>query len=144
MMTINNLHQLVENQTKKTPHAIALLYLDKEMTYAQLNEKSNQLAHYLYLKNLTPEEPIAICLERFFDLFVAILAVLKVGCTYVPLEPRHPPKRLQGVVEDCQARIVSTQSHLVSAFEGLAVDKIRLDVERDLLRTHSTLLSYFY
>ncbi len=137
-MTINNLHQLVEKQAKKTPDQTALLYLDKKMSYAQLNAQANQLAHYLRLKQVSPEEPIAICIERCFDLFVAILAVLKAGCAYVPLEPRQPPKRLQWIIGDSKARILLTQSHLMPAFEDLPIEKIRVDVERDILRAQNT------
>ncbi|ORX94727.1 amino acid adenylation, partial [Basidiobolus meristosporus CBS 931.73] len=107
------IHQLVEKQVEKTPENIALQFEDKEwITYAELNRRSNQLAHYLIRLGAGPETIIPICLEKSILMVVAILGVLKAGAAYVPLDPEHPEERVSFIVSETKARISLTTSDL--------------------------------
>jgi non-ribosomal peptide synthetase component F len=90
------IHQLFEEQVKKTPNNIALVFEGESLTYRTLNERANQLAHYLreqyqqtHHTTLKPDTLIALCLERSFEMVIGILGVLKAGGAYVPVEPSY-------------------------------------------------------
>jgi amino acid adenylation domain-containing protein len=103
------IHGLFEEQVQKTPDCIALVYDDLRLTYRQLNERANQLAAYLQVGYpIKPDNLIALCLDRSEHLIVAILAVLKVGAAYVPLDPANPDGRIQFILADTGALIVLT------------------------------------
>jgi non-ribosomal peptide synthetase component F len=82
------IHQLFEEQVKRTPNNIAVVFEDQQLSYKQLNEEANQLARYISKQN--PSELIAICIDRSLEMIIAILAVLKAGCAYVPIDPNYP------------------------------------------------------
>lgn len=113
------LHARFEEQAFKTPHAIALLDGDKQMTYQTLNEKSNQLAHHLrrhYANKkavLQPDTLIAICLDRSFDMVIAILGILKAGAAYVPISSTYPMERIQYILDDSNCQLLLTQMDLL-------------------------------
>ena len=86
-------HQLFEEQVKKTPDSIAVVFEDEQVTYRELNTRANQLAHYLSALGVAPERLVAICLERSVEMIVSILAVLKAGAAYVPIDPNYPIER---------------------------------------------------
>lgn len=136
-MSYECVHHLFEEQVRKNPHHVALLYKEKELTYGELNSRANQLAHYLIEKKVKLEQPIGICIERSFELFIAILAVLKAGCAYVPLEPRNPIERILWMVKDANIQIVLTQSHLMDIFSRYQVEKVRLDADWDEIEPRS-------
>ena len=98
------IHQLFEEQVKKTPNHIALVFEEQALTYKALNEEANQLARYLRKQN--PGEFIAICMGRSLDMVIAILGVLKAGCAYVPIDPNYPKERIDYILEDTRATIV--------------------------------------
>lgn len=102
-------HQLFEEQVAKTPDAIALVFEDQQLSYQALNAKANQLAHYLQTMGVKPDNLVAICMERSFDLVIGLLAILKAGAAYVPLDPTYPRERLAFMLEDSQASILLTQ-----------------------------------
>jgi len=103
------LHQLFEEQVLRTPAAIALVYEDKQLTYQELNQQANQLAHYLLQQyQVKPDELIALCLNRNELMVVAILAVLKSGAAYVPIEPDYPDERIFYILQDTKTRVVLT------------------------------------
>jgi amino acid adenylation domain-containing protein len=106
------LHELFARQAAKTPGAVALVCAGQRMTYRDLDERSNQLAHHLVALGARPQAMIGVCLTRSFDLVVAILAVLKAGGAYLPLDPENPPDRLRFLMEDAAAKILITQQHL--------------------------------
>ncbi len=97
---------LFSEQAKKTPFRRALSFGNKTLTYRQLDEKTNQLANYLKSKGVKKGEHIPICLERSVDLVIAILAVLKSGGTYVPLDPEYPTERIRFMLQDTGAKII--------------------------------------
>jgi amino acid adenylation domain-containing protein len=106
------IHQLFEEQVAKTPDAVAVVFEDQQLTYRQLNERSNQLAHYLRSIGAGPEALVGICLERSIEMIVGLLGILKTGGTYVPLDPTHPKDRLACILEDAQVSVLLTQLRL--------------------------------
>jgi amino acid adenylation domain-containing protein len=97
------LHQLFEEQVEKTLQAEALCFEDTSLTYEELNQKANQLAHVLLDKGVRAETPVAIALERSFEMVISVLAILKAGGCYVPLDSSMPQERMLFVLEDTKA-----------------------------------------
>ncbi|MGF6736052.1 amino acid adenylation domain-containing protein [Paraburkholderia youngii] len=102
------IHQLFEEQTERTPEAIALVHENQQLKYAELNEKANRLAHRLILSGVAAGDYVATLLERSIDLIVAQLAILKAGAAYVPLDPQGPAERHAWILDDCSARLLIT------------------------------------
>ena len=113
-------HQLFEEQVLKSPEAAAVVFEDESLSYAELNCRSNQLAHYLRELGVRPDDRVAICVERGFAMIVALLAVLKAGGAYVPLDPAYPVERLRFMIQDAEPVSLLTQSHLKSLFSGIS------------------------
>ena len=109
-------HQLFEEQVEKTPDAAAVVFEDTSLSYAELNTKANQLAHYLIDLGVKPDDRVAICAERGLEMVVALLAALKAGGAYVPLDPAYPVERLRFMIEDSTPVVLLTQSHLREIF----------------------------
>ena len=101
-------HHLFEQQVEKSPDSIALVVQKQRLSYRELNIRANQLAHYLMEQGVGPEKVVAICLPRSVDTIVAILAVLKAGGTYLPLDPEYPRQRLLHMFQDSQASVLLT------------------------------------
>lgn len=115
------LHQLFEAQCHHSPDAIAARFdpfpvphSSSQLTYSQLNARANQLAHHLHAIGISPETPIGLYLDRSLDLAIAILAVLKAGAAYVPLDPSYPAERLHFMLRDAQIQLVLSHSSLDS------------------------------
>ncbi len=106
------IHQLFELQAAQSPEAIALVFEDRQLTYAQLNARADHLAQLLIAKGIKQEELVAICVERSFDMIVGSLAILKAGGAYVPLDPDYPAERLAFMLNDTEATILLTQTTL--------------------------------
>ncbi|MFF2355011.1 amino acid adenylation domain-containing protein, partial [Kitasatospora sp. NPDC058115] len=102
-------HHAFEHQAAATPDALALTFEDTHLTYAQLNERANRIAHHLIEQGATPETLVAVCLERGIDLIPTILGVLKSGAGYLPLDPSNPVERLGYILGHARAQIVVTQ-----------------------------------
>ncbi|WAN69719.1 amino acid adenylation domain-containing protein [Moorena producens JHB] len=107
------IHQLFEEQVELTPDAVAVVFEDKHLTYRQLNNRANQLAHYLRSLGVVPEVLVGICVERSLEMVVGLLGILKAGGAYVPLDPAYPQERLTYILEDSQVSILVTQKHLI-------------------------------
>ena len=105
-----NIQQLFEAQVKRTPDAVAIVFQNKQLTYSQLNQQVNQLAHYLQSLGVTAETLVGICIERSFNTIVGLLAILKAGGAYVPLDPAYPPERLAYMVKDANISVLLTQT----------------------------------
>ncbi|MEN9868154.1 MAG: hypothetical protein RL748_3744, partial [Pseudomonadota bacterium] len=127
-----SIHALFEAQVEKHPTAIALLFEDQCWRYDELNRRANQLAHYLIQHQpLRPDTLIGICLERSPEMVIGMLAVLKAGAAYVPLDPDYPQQRLAYMLEHAQLHTVLTQRHLaartpVSPAQALYLDDPQL------------------
>ena len=113
----NCIHHLFELQAAKTPSSIAVVFEDQKLTYQQLNQKANQVAHYLRSRGVTAESLVGICVERSLDMIIGLLGILKAGGAYVPLDPGYPPERLTYMLEDADVEIVLTQADLVAYLE---------------------------
>lgn len=106
------IHQLFERCAATTPDAPALTFRNATITYAELNRRANRLARRLRAEGVAPRERVAISLDRGFDLFTAMWAVLKAGAAYVPLDPAYPRDRLDYMLADSDAKVVIDASYL--------------------------------
>ncbi|WP_208341649.1 polyketide synthase [Aetokthonos hydrillicola] len=107
------IHQLFEEQVENTPDAIAVILEEDHLTYHELNDRANKLAHYLQSLGVESGMLVGICLERSLEMIVALLGILKVGGVYVPLDPAYPQDRLEWMLTDTQASVLLTQSRLL-------------------------------
>lgn len=112
------IHELFAAQTHRTPDAIALVYEGQKMTYQQLDQRANQLAHLLLQHGVTTETLVCISLHRSFEMFIGILGIQKAGAAYVPLDPATPASRLSFLLDDAQATICLTQKQLKPVFSN--------------------------
>ncbi|MDZ8187534.1 MAG: amino acid adenylation domain-containing protein [Nostoc sp. ChiSLP02] len=131
------IHQLFESQVEKTPEEIAVIFEDKQISYLELNQRANQLAHYLQTLNVKPEVLVGICLERSLETIVGLLAILKAGAAYVPLDPTYPSERLALMLEDSQLPILLTKQHLLAKLPDHQASIVCLDSDRDLITQQS-------
>ena len=106
------IHELFERQAAAKPEAVAVVLNNKQLTYRELNERANRLAHYLRRLGTGPESLVAVCLERSAEAVVAILGVLKAGGAYLPLDPSYPRERLSWMLADAGAQTVITKEYL--------------------------------
>ncbi|HEV7474838.1 MAG TPA: amino acid adenylation domain-containing protein [Pyrinomonadaceae bacterium] len=125
------LHELFDAQVKRTPEAIALVCEQEQLTYRQLDQRANQLANYLRALGVGPEVLVALCLDRSPNMIVGVLAVLKAGGAYLPLEPEHPAERLAFTLADSGASILLTEGNRWKNFAGAAVKVVQLDADMD-------------
>ena len=95
-----SIQQLIERQVERTPEAVALIFGDQRLTYRELNERANQLAHYLRALNVGPEALVGVLMERSVEMVVALLGIMKAGGAYVPLDPQYPQERVAFMLED--------------------------------------------
>jgi amino acid adenylation domain-containing protein len=107
-----SIHQLFQKQAQLRPQDVAVVCDARRLTFAELNARANQLAHYLRKRGVGPEVRVAICVERSVEMIVGLLAILKAGGTYVPLEPSFPAERIAFIQGDSQARVLLTQQRL--------------------------------
>jgi len=113
-------HELFETQIVETLKTVAVVYEEKQLTYAELNAQANQLAHYLRELGVKPDVRVAICVERSLTMVVGLLAVLKAGGAYVPLDPVYPAERLEYMLADSAPVVMLTEGDLESGQkEGL-------------------------
>ncbi|MCP4417209.1 MAG: amino acid adenylation domain-containing protein, partial [Chloroflexi bacterium] len=106
-------HELIAQQAMQTPDAPALVFAEQQMSYAELNGRSNQLAHTLQANGIGPEEKVGIFLDRSFEMVIAVLAVFKAGGAYVPLDPAYPPDRIAYMVADSGMSMILTAELLL-------------------------------
>ncbi|NGO07967.1 amino acid adenylation domain-containing protein [Streptomyces sp. HC44] len=123
------LHELFERQVAATPDAVALVYEDEELTYAELNARANRLAHHLRGTGVLPGTLVGVCVERSVELVATVLAVFKSGGVYVPLDPDYPADRLSHMVRDAKAAVLVTRRELLPLVEGSGATEVLLDDE---------------
>src|SRR5207247_3051340 len=129
---------LVAGQAAATPDAVALVAGNQRLTYRELNQRANQLAHYLQTLGVRPNVLVGLCVERSLDMVVGLLGILKAGGAYVPLDPGYPAERLAFMVEDAQAPVLVTQQHLVSRLPAHGAWLLCLDADAVLLAQQHT------
>jgi amino acid adenylation domain-containing protein len=122
-------HELFEQQVLRTPQAPAVEYEGKSLSYRELNEQANRLAHHLRGLGVGPDERVAICVRRSPEMMVGILAVLKAGGAYMPLDPGYPSERLQYMLDDSAPRVLLTQAGLCGGPLELAAELAVLELD---------------
>lgn len=121
-------HELFDAQVKLTPHAVAVVFENFQLTYDELNQKANRLAHYLIEeRQVKPDMLVGICVERSLDMVVGVLAILKAGCAYVPLDPTLPEKLLAAILDDIGEGLLLTETKLTNKFQAIACQTIVID-----------------
>ncbi len=125
--TTNFIHGLVERQVELTPDAVAIVFGDQSLTYRQLNERSNQLAHYLRLHGVGGDVFVGVCLERSLEMMVALLGILKAGGAYVPLDPAYPSEHLSFLLEDTGTQFLLTTKALSETLPETSARMVFLD-----------------
>ena len=108
------IHQLIELQAQKTPDAVAIIFEQQQLTYRELNHRSNQLASYLQNLGVKADTKVGICIERSLAMVVGLLGILKAGGAYLPLDPAYPQERLSLMLEDAQVKFLLTQESLLN------------------------------
>lgn len=103
------IHELIETQAEESPNHIALIFEDKQLSYQQMNDLSNQLANYLIKYGVNPEDHVGISVDRSLNMVVGMLAILKTGAAYVPLDPSLPNERLSFIASDSGMKLILTQ-----------------------------------
>src|SRR5262249_27774289 len=121
------LHELIEEQVERSPEAVAVVFEQEQLTYAELNGRANQLARYLRELGIGPEMRVGICLERSLEMVIGLLGVLKAGGAYGPLAPESPKTRLVFIWEDLQPPVVLTTRHLADSLPIQAAIVVLLD-----------------
>jgi amino acid adenylation domain-containing protein len=120
-------HELFEQQAALRPDSVALVFEDRQMTYRELNERANQLAHYLQKRGVGPEVLVGVCLERCPEMLVALLGIWKAGGAYVPLDPAYPADRLSFMVQDAAVKVVLTSNKHKQMFASTGDGVFRMD-----------------
>jgi amino acid adenylation domain-containing protein len=123
-------HELFEEQVERTPDSVAVVFEDQQLTYRQLNERANQLAHHLVALGVGPETLVGLCLERSQELVVGILGILKAGGAYVPLDVALPPRRLEFMLQDAAIKYLVTRPQLLGHLPRADLQVVCLDLEK--------------
>ncbi|HEX8273730.1 MAG TPA: amino acid adenylation domain-containing protein, partial [Longimicrobiaceae bacterium] len=130
------IHELFEAQVRERPEAAALVWGGVELGYAELDARANRLAHHLRGLGVGPESRVGVLLERGPELIVAILAVLKAGGCYVPLDPGYPAERLALMLDDSSVRVLLSRSDVLFAARSGDLSVVLLDEAADALAAH--------
>jgi amino acid adenylation domain-containing protein len=128
--------QLFEQQVDERPEAPALIYGEQQISYRALEERSNQLAHYLRTEGVGPDTLVAVCLERSIEMVVTLLGVLKAGRAYLPLDASYPVERLRYMLEDSGAKLLVTTTKFAELF-GETTRTLYVEGLAELLESHS-------
>ena len=131
-------HELFAEQAARRPDAVAVVYDDQKLNYRELDQRTNQLAHYLRTIGVGPESLVGICMERSMQMIVGILAILKAGGAYVPLDPSYPKQRLDFMLKDAQAKVVLSQEEFKELLPQSDIRVISLDNEWEAIARYST------
>ncbi len=132
------IQQLFEEQVLKNPDAVAVEFDNTSLTYSQLNQQANQLAHYLRALGVKPETVVGIALNRSLQTVVAALGVLKSGGAYLPIDPDYPPERIQYMIEDSAIRLLITEDELVERFSKQNLQLISLGQHQAEIASQAT------
>jgi amino acid adenylation domain-containing protein len=121
------IHQLFEEQVQRTPDAVAVVFEDRQLTYQELNARSNQLANYLGTVGVGADVPVGICIERSLAMAIGLLGILKAGGAYVPLDPAYPQARLAYMLENSQIAVLLVSQQSVNELPSHHVPIVNLD-----------------
>jgi amino acid adenylation domain-containing protein len=120
-------HELFERRAAQTPDATALVFGDRQLSYRELNERANKVAHHLRRRGVGPEVLVGVCLNRSPELVAGLLAVWKAGGAYVPLDPAYPPERLSFMIGDAQALVLLSEEKCRPLFSSADDNLVCLD-----------------
>ncbi|OYD97753.1 non-ribosomal peptide synthetase [Nostoc sp. 'Peltigera membranacea cyanobiont' 210A] len=127
------IHQLFEEKVQQYPDSIAVNFANEQLTYQELNTRSNKLAHHLQKSGVCSEVLVGICISQSIEMIVGLLGILKAGGTYVPLDPSYPQERLNFMLEDAQVSVLLTQENLLKHFEGFSKPIISIDKDWEII-----------
>ncbi|MEA5601600.1 non-ribosomal peptide synthetase [Nostoc sp. UHCC 0252] len=127
------IHQLIESAVEQNGEATALVFGDEQISYKELNIRSNQLAHYLKKLGVKSEVLVGLCVERSFDMVIGMLGILKAGGAYVPLDPSYPSERLNFILEDAQLSVLLTHERWIERLENYNSQIICLDKHWEII-----------
>ncbi|MDJ0732575.1 MAG: amino acid adenylation domain-containing protein [Nostocaceae cyanobacterium] len=131
------LHKLFEVQVEKTPDEIAVVFADQSLTYREINQRANQLAHYLQKLGVKPEVLVGICVERSLEMVIGLLGIIKAGGAYIPIDSAYPQKRIEGMLTDSQLSVLVTQSFLLEHLAPHNTQVVCLDIEWEKISQES-------
>ena len=131
------IHELFEEQVRRTPRAVAVVYEGQSLTYAELNGRANQLARYLREKGVAADQLVGLCIERSLEMVVGLLGTLKAGGAYVPLDPNYPPARLAYTLKDAAPKVLLVQERLREKLPRTAAEVIALDRDWSVIAQQS-------
>ena len=134
------LHELFEHQVERTPDAFAVTCEQFNVTYRELNTRANALAHLLRELGVGPDVIVGLCMERSVDLVVALVAVLKAGGAYLPIDLAYPKDRLEFMLDDSQARVLLTQTNLLANLPSTSARVVCVDSPDPILPTNALAL----
>jgi amino acid adenylation domain-containing protein len=120
-------HEIFAAHALRTPHAMAIKYADRHMTYAELNRRANQVAYALIARGVRPDDRVGLCIERSPELIIGMLGILKAGGGYVPIDPNYPTERLAFMVADSLPLVVLVTPDLLDRAAGLQAPTLVLD-----------------
>jgi amino acid adenylation domain-containing protein len=124
-------HHPFERQAERTPDAVAVVAGAVELTYRELEERANRLAHALLLRGAGPEVRVGICVDRSAELVVGLLGILKAGAAYVPLDPAYPRERITATLRDARAPLLVARDRFRPLLDGYAGTAVWLDADRE-------------
>nr|WP_322642344.1 MULTISPECIES: non-ribosomal peptide synthetase [unclassified Nostoc]MDZ7989625.1 amino acid adenylation domain-containing protein [Nostoc sp. DedVER02]MDZ8113701.1 amino acid adenylation domain-containing protein [Nostoc sp. DedVER01b] len=131
------IHELFAAQVEKTPDNIAVVFDEQKLTYQELNHRANKVAHYLQFLGVGREVLVGICVERSLETIVGLLAILKAGAAYLPLDPTYPKERLSFMLSDSQVQVLLTQQKFVEEFSTSGVKTVCLDSDWEQIKHQS-------
>jgi len=126
-------HEFIEDQVERTPDGPALTLGPEQISYRELNSRSNRLAYFLREQGVGPESLVGVCLDRSFDSVVSLLAILKSGGTYLPLDPKFPKDRLAFMLADSEVSLLLSQSSMRESLPETTARVVLLDRENESL-----------
>jgi amino acid adenylation domain-containing protein len=129
--------QLFEMQVERTPKATAIRFEEQELTYREVNERANRLAHSLRERGIGPEQLVGLYVERSIEMVVGLLGILKAGGAYLPLDTNYPPERLRYMIADAGVKVLLAQKDLPQELAESEVEVVRLDQASEALARQS-------
>ncbi|MEH2041494.1 non-ribosomal peptide synthetase [Nostoc sp.] len=127
------IHQLFEEKVQQYPDSIAVNFANEQLTYQELNTRSNKLAHHLQKSGVCSEVLVGICISQSIEMIIGLLGILKAGGAYIPLDSNYPQERLNFMLEDAQVSVLLTQEKLLKHFQGFSKPIISIDKDWEII-----------
>lgn len=127
------LHRIFERLVQENPHKIAVSFVGHSLTYQELNQKANELAHWLILQGIQAESRVGVCLKPGLEIMIVLLAIQKAGGVYLPIDPDYPEARIKVIVEDAAIALTISQDDLIAELGNVLVNPYTLQQTRSTL-----------